>query len=348
VAEVARRDRLPDDARSLDGDWSDARVRVAYTNGRTEATLELRHPKLRFFYQPPPEGAAKADKADEASQHPQAQADAKAKAKAAPDPANTVPDALRKMAPIDIDRIEIHGGELVFVDMSKPAKPEIWLSDLEVSIENVASRPGMAEGRPLLLTARAKVQRSGDLVLFVTADPWSEDLNFSGRVSLEGLATRELYGFLADTAKLQMPKGSLDMYIAFTAKDGRVTGGVKPILENVEVAPVANGAMARLKAWAVDTVLGLFSDRVRGRNAVATVIPIRGELAGPKVNIWSAITGVLYNAYVSGVSGGFGGVPAPKEADAQTSPVKAAPPPVHADEVAPAGGLRQASLGAAR
>jgi hypothetical protein len=325
-------------------------VRVAYAHGRTEATLELRHPKLRFFYRPPPVDAAKDDraaKADEAARHAEPP-----RAEVASDPATAVPDALRRMAPIDIDRIEIHDGEVVFVDMSKPAKPEIWLSDLEVSIENVASRPGMADGRPLLLAARAKVQRSGDLVLFVTADPWSEELNFSGRVSLEGLATKELYGFLADTAKLQMPKGSLDMYIAFTAKDGHITGGVKPILKNVEVAPVASGPIARLKAWAVDKVLGLFSDRVRGRNAVATVIPIRGELGGPKVTLWPAITGVLYNAYVSGVAGGFGGVPAAgsKGAGAQPSAAESASPAT-ADEVAPqsgGGGLRQASLGVAR
>jgi hypothetical protein len=205
----------------------------------------------------------------------------------------------------------------------------------------------MAEGRPLLLAPRAKVQCSRDLVLFLTADPWSEELDFSGRVFLEGLATKEPSGFLADTAKLQMPKGSLDMYIAFTAKDGRITGGVKPIiLKNVEGAPVASGAMARLKAWAVDTVLGLFSDRVRGRNAVATVIPIRGELRGPKVALWPAITGVLYNADVSRVSGGFGGVPGTKGADPQPSP-REAPLPAHAHEVAPEGRRRQASLGAA-
>jgi Domain of Unknown Function (DUF748) len=326
AAEIERLDRLPEDKRTLDGTWDDVHLQVSYVDGRTQATLELRHPKFRFFNQP--------SEASDVAANPKTK-DAEAKkideGQSRSDLSRNVPETLRRMAPFDIDRIEIHDGEVVFVDMTKPARPEIWLSELEVSIENVASRAGMAEGRPVLITARAKVQRSGDLALFVSADPWSETLNFSGRASIEGLATKELYSFLADAAKLQMPKGSLDMYLAFTAKDGHITGGVKPILKNVEVAPAKSGAMARLKAWAADTILSLYSDRVKGRNAVATVVPIHGELEGPKVALWPAIAGVLYNAYLDGLSAGFGGVPAAPVSPART--VAASPPRVTQAEV---------------
>jgi hypothetical protein len=307
AAEVQRRDRLPDDDRTLDGKWEDVRVSVSQTSGRTQATLVMRHPKLRFFYRPEEPAAAQKGPAKPAVQD----------GSAAKEPSKAVPQALRRMSPFEIDRIEIHAGELVFVDMSKPAKPELWLSDLEVSIENVASRPGMAEWRPVLITASAKVQHSGDLALFVTADPWSDDLNFSGRASIERLATKELYGFLADNAKLQLPNGALDLFVAFTAKDAKVTGGVKAILQNPDVRPVQGGVLARMKAWAVERVLSLTSDRVKGRNAVATVLPISGDLAAPKAQLWAAIGGVLYNAYVAGVSAGFGGVPSGASATPQ-------------------------------
>jgi hypothetical protein len=298
AAEARRRDRLPDDHRVLDGTWDDVRVRVDLANGRTEATLELRNPKLRFFYQPeaaaengPPSKAAK-EKAQEKK------------------PSFSLPDALRKMAPFDVDRIEIKNGELVFVDLSKPARPELWLSNLEVAVENVASRAGMARGRPVLLTASAKVQHSGDMALFVTADPWSDTLNFSGRASIERLATSELYGFLADTARVQVPKGSMDLFVAFTVKNGELVGGVKPILRNPEVRPIYGGAWQRVKAWVADRALAISSDRVSGRNAVATVLPLSGKLEAPKADLWATIGQVLYNAYIQGISAGFGGVPA--------------------------------------
>jgi hypothetical protein len=172
----------------------------------------------------------------------------------------------------------------------------------------------------VLFTARAKVQRTGELALFVSADPWSDVLNFSGRISLEGLATKELYGFLADTAKVQMVTGTLDMYAAFTAKQGHLTGGVKPVLKNAEVSPVKSGALARLRAWAADAVLSVYSDRVKGRNAVATVVPIEGDLTGPDVALWPTLGGILYNAYVNGLSAGFGGVPAEPKAPEPAPP----------------------------
>jgi hypothetical protein len=307
AAEAQRRQRLPEDHRTLDGTWDDVRVRVTRVDGRTEATLDIRKPKMRFFYQP--EVAAEKGPPTEAARQQVAGAQ----------PTFSLPDTLRKMAPIDVDRIEIHGGELVFVDMSKPARPELWLSELELSVENVASRPRLAEWRPVLLTASAKVQHSGDLALFVTADPWSDKLNFSGRASVERLATRELYGFLADQVQLQLPGGSLDLFVAFTVKDGKLTGGVKPVLANSQVRPVRGGPLARLEAWAAQLALSLSSDRVRGRSAVATVLPLSGKLEKPRADLWPALTGVLYNAYVTGLSVGFGGVPAtaPRAEDGQ-------------------------------
>jgi hypothetical protein len=337
AAETQRRERLPEDHRTLDGTWDDVRVRVTRVGGRTEATLDIRKPKMRFFYQP--EVAAEKGPPTEAAKQKVAEAQ----------PTFSLPDALRKMAPFDVDRIEIHGGELVFVDMSKPARPELWLSELELSIENVASRPRLAEWRPVLLTASAKVQHSGDLAVFVTADPWSDKLNFSGRASLERLATKELYGFLADQVQLQLPGGALDLFVAFTVRDGKLTGGVKPVLANSQVRPVKDGPLARLKAWAAQLALSISSDRVRGRSAVATVLPLSGRLEKPKADLWPALTGVLYNAYVTGISAGFGGVPAipPKVGDGQVdhaAPPAAAPKQglTTADSDRPPGGDRSA------
>jgi hypothetical protein len=180
---------------------------------------------------------------------------------------------------------------------------------LEVSLENLASRPNLAEGRPVLLGAHAQVQSSGDLAVFVSADPWSDSLNFSGRAVLQGLAMRDLSAFTADAAKLQVPKGTLDLYVTFTVKDGKITGGVKPLLKNAEIRSSDSGFWARTKAWFADHVVSLFSDRVSHRNAVATVVPLEGTIEGPKADLLTTLAGVLYNAYLRGLAAGFAGLP---------------------------------------
>ena len=55
----------------------------------------------------------------------------------------------------------------------------------------------------------------------------------------------------------------------------------------------------------------MFSDRVPNRNAVATVIPIKGTLTGPDVQLWPSIFGVLRNAFVEGLTSGYAHLPPP-------------------------------------
>lgn len=307
AAEAARRDRLPEDNRDLDANWKNLDVKVAYEQDRALAEVDMKRPKLRFFYRP----------AAAAKEQPHAEP-------AAPTPDRAVPVALRKLVPFDVESVAVHGGELVFVDMSKPNKPEVWLSKLEVSLENLASRPNLAEGRPVLLGAHARVQSSGDLAVFVSADPWSDSLNFSGRAVLQGLALRDVSAFTADAAQLQVPKGTLDLYVTFTVKDGKITGGVKPLLKNVEIRASERGFWARSKAWFADHVVSLFSDRVRRRNAVATVVPLEGTLEGPKTDLLTILAGVLYNAYLRGLAAGFAGLPPEAAAASARTPWRVA------------------------
>jgi hypothetical protein len=69
----------------------------------------------------------------------------------------------------------------------------------------------------------------------------------------------------------------------------------------------------------------LFSDRVHGRNAVATVIPIKGTLTGPDVELWPAIFGVLRNAFVEGLTSGYAYLP-PKTVEQPPAPPAPAAP----------------------
>jgi len=320
-AEEQRRARLPDDNRKTDSNWRDLRVKVQYRDQRAWAAVQVREPKVRFFYRPPetaeaPEQKADAETKGEATAKTEpgsAPAPSASPARAESDPAAAIPEALRKAVPFDVESIDVYGGDVTFVDMSKASKPELWLSDLEVSWENLASRPELAEERPVLLEAHAKVQHTGDLAVFISADPWSDRLNFSGRAVLQGLATKELYGFLAETADLQIPQGTLDLYVAFTLKDGHLTGGVKPLLRNADVRAASPGFFARTKAFIADHVLSIFSDRVPRRNAVATVIPLDGTINAPKADLLPTVIGVLYNAYLRGLAAGFGGLPPAKD-----------------------------------
>jgi hypothetical protein len=241
---------------------------------------------------------------------------------------------LREVIPFELARLEVVRGELLYRDLTAPRHPELWVHRLELAAENLPTRAKLAGGRPPTLTASGAVAKSGELTMFVTADPFASPLEFGGRFELRGLRVAELHDFIAPKTALQAPKGTLDLFAEFQSKGGRIRGGVKPVLKNVEVRPAEPGFFAKVKAWFADTAVETASDRVPGRNAVAGVVPIEGRLTEPDIQLWPAVFGVVRNAFVEGLASGFSHLP-PEKADEKQGVLTQAKEALEKDEGPP-------------
>ena len=298
----------------LEAEWSEVEVKGRKEGDAVVSAIKLVQPKIRILHAaPPPEEAS--------SVQPK---------KERPAPASEVVDLnelLHQITPLDVDHIDILDGQVAFVDTSRQERPELWMHELQLSVENLTNRVRLTEGRPVLLTASATLAHSGAVSILITADPFEKGLTFSGRAAVVGLQTAELYRFIEPATRLQAPEGTIDIFVEFDCRNGQLTGGVKPVLKNVKVRPADKGFFSTLKAWVTDVAVKLFSDRVQSRNAVATVIPIKGTLTGPNVDLWPAIFGVMRNAFVEGLTSGYAYLPpptgqAPPPPGARTSPTE--------------------------
>jgi uncharacterized protein involved in outer membrane biogenesis len=218
-------------------------------------------------------------------------------------------DKIKKLTPLDVDRIELKKAEVAFSDDTSKGTPSIWMHDLDATIENIATRVGLTHGEPTTLAASGTLQKTGQISIFVTADPLDKVLGFSGRASVEGLALTDVGNFLVQKVDLAPERGTIDMFAEFDAHDGKISGGVKPVLKDVHVKPAKDGLGPKIKAWVGDAALRIFSDRVPGRNAVAVVIPMEGTVDGPKAQVWPTVWGILRNAFVEGLESGFTHLP---------------------------------------
>lgn len=219
---------------------------------------------------------------------------------------------LEALAPFRLDRVQVKDGELLWVDASEPERPELWLHRIEGTLENFATRKALSKNEPTVLAARGVLQRSGAVSVFATADPLAKKLTFAGQGRLEGLKLLELATLMGSKSGVAPDQGELDMTVRFQAEDGRVSGGVRPILKNAGMKPAKDGIGAKLKALLADVSLEIFSDDVPGRDAVATTIPIRGTLDDPKAQAVPTILGILRNAFVRGLQDGLSGLPPPE------------------------------------
>jgi hypothetical protein len=217
---------------------------------------------------------------------------------------------LQKVTPFKIDRIDIRRGEFLFRDPTQPGHPELWVHRLDLTARNLATRATLADDRGATIDAKGVVGHSGEMNLKVSADLFASPLAFEGRFEMIGLRVAELYAFIEPKTKLQTPRGTIDLFAEFKSKGGRLEGGVKPVLKDVDVRPAEPGAWDRFKAWLAEVGVKAAADHTE-RHAVATIVPIEGRLASPDIQLWPAILGVVRNAFVEGIAGGFAHLPPP-------------------------------------
>jgi len=208
-----------------------------------------------------------------------------------------------------LERLALRHSQVIVVDEHHNGQ-RIWLHDLDVTVENVASRKDLMKGLPLLVTMRGRLQRSGDLTVFMSMDPFDKGLTFAGSAELKHIKLADLYDF-TKIKGLSITNGSMDVFASVTCKRGALNGGVKPILTNVHVEAADGKIGDKIKAALADIGVKILSDRVPGRNAVATLIPIHGTLSQPNVQLVPTVLAVIRNAFVEGLAASLSDTPPP-------------------------------------
>jgi len=224
---------------------------------------------------------------------------------------------LQRLSPLEVQRIQVTHAELAFSDQTGKGSPSLWFHDLDGTVENLATRRGLSHGEPTTVAASGTLQKTGQVSLFITADPLDKALAFSGRAAVEGLDVHDVGNFLVQKADLTPEEGSIDIFAEFDAHDGRIAGGVKPVLKNIHVGSARSGVGPQLKAWIADAGLRLLSDRVPKRHAVAAVVPFQGTIDSPQAQLWPTIWAALRNAFVAGLQSGFAQLPPQDQAQKQ-------------------------------
>lgn len=228
---------------------------------------------------------------------------------------------LQQILPFAIERLQLKRGEITIAlrksrsddpDRPEGKGPQIWFHDMEASIEGLATRTEL-EQHATTVTIRATVAHSGTFQAFVTADLLATDmLSFTGQLELRGLQLTDLDTLLRP-AGLKI-SGTFDLLARFGIERGTLTGALQPVLKNGHVEAISGDLGNKLKASLADEGVELLSDRVPGRNAVSTIVPIHGRLMKPKIDVWTAVSGVMRNAFVEGLSESLQQLPSPTPA----------------------------------
>jgi hypothetical protein len=205
--------------------------------------------------------------------------------------------------PFQIDKFQIHDGQVHFRNFDSEPKIDIFLSELEATAENLSNRQALTDSRIAKVQLAGRAMEASDLTLGAAFDPTTEKPTFDVNIRLLQLPVLELDNFIRTYAPFDIEAGSADIVTELAARDGMLNGYVKPIIYNLDVfswkediQEDMDNPIRALWEGLVDLVAELLENQPRDQ--IASNIPLQGDISAPDTNIFVAVAGIFKNAFV--------------------------------------------------
>lgn len=200
--------------------------------------------------------------------------------------------------PLEINRFEIKTGNVHYVDSTSAPKVDVQLSNLHLVALNLKNSYDSSSLLPARVTASAELYE-GTLGLALKINPLAPRPTFDMNVELKDTNLVLLNDFFQAYAKIDVNRGTFGLYSEVAAKNGRFSGYVKPLIQDLDVAGKEDRKDNFLrKLWenVVGTVAEVFENQ--RKDQFATKVPFEGDISNPQTGILSTVLTVLQNAFI--------------------------------------------------
>jgi hypothetical protein len=220
-------------------------------------------------------------------------------------------ETLKAVMPITINRLTFNRGKIAYLDFG--AKPDINLhiTNMQLTALNLANVDKAATPLPSTVTLTGTSIGNGRLKADMKINVLKEIPDFNLNAKLTTVKLTSLNNFIEAKGKIDVEKGTLDMYSELEAKDGHLDGYVKPFIKGVKVLDWKKDVKKKggILQAAKEAVVGLFVKVVENPKTkkIATKVPISGNLNNPKTSGWETFVGVLKNAFIKAFTQGIDG-----------------------------------------
>lgn len=200
--------------------------------------------------------------------------------------------------PLQVNRVEINNGSIQYIDESSKPRVDIHLTNAYALAENLRNSYDSTVVLPASLRAHANIYE-GEFTVNMKLNPLADEPTFDVNAELKNTNLVKLNDFFKAYAKVDVNKGRFGLYTEVAAKDGKFTGYVKPLIQDLDILGQEDRDDNILrKAWeALVGAAGEVFENQR-KDQVATKVPFQGSLKNPDTNVWFALTRVLQNAFI--------------------------------------------------
>lgn len=205
------------------------------------------------------------------------------------------------LSPLEINRFTVNGGKLTFTDFAVAGQSQLFIEDIALRVENLKALHNKNNPlpSPIKLTGKSigggKLEATGDMNILKDIPDFDYD------IKLEGASLTAINAFARSHVGVDFEAGDLSLYSELAAKNGRVTGYIKPVARNVEMVDIEEDGDPISILW--QSLVSVFAEIFKNHpeDQLATRIPIEGNLNDPETSTWDAIIGIFkntFNAYI--------------------------------------------------
>ena len=209
-------------------------------------------------------------------------------------------EPIKELMPLKINRMEIQHGTINFHNFTTKPQVTISLNDLQAIALNLNNASNQEERLPSTISATATSIGGGRLTINAGINVLKEIPDMDLDLKFEKINMPELNDFFMAYAKVDVEKGSFNLYSELTIDSGMVAGYVKPIAVGVKVVDLQKDKDKPLNLlW--QSFVGLVAEVFENQkeDQFATRVPIEGNLNKDiKAGVWPTVWNIFRNAFV--------------------------------------------------
>jgi len=211
-------------------------------------------------------------------------------------------EMLRELSPFKINSAEIQNGSVHFRAFQTSKPFDVYLSELNGSIENLGNIHD--DTTPLVATvqASAKAMDQAKLDFKMTLDPFSYHPTFHMALRLLGLDVTKINDLALSYGHFDFKRGWFDLVLEADSKEGQMTGYLKPLFRNLKVLSVVQDIKEDNPIQFFWQALVGFTTNIlknRPRDQFGTLIPFTADVSSStRTDLLATIGNILRNAFV--------------------------------------------------
>ncbi|HZB13603.1 MAG TPA: DUF748 domain-containing protein, partial [Chryseolinea sp.] len=142
---------------------------------------------------------------------------------------------IKELMPLQINRLEIVNGSVFFYDFTTKPKVDIHLDSLQLIATNLNNAENENVRLPSNVIATAKSLGGGRLSINMDINVLKEIPDLDLNLKFEQINMPALNDFFVAYSKVDIERGTFNLYSELVVKDSKISGYVKPLAQNIKI-----------------------------------------------------------------------------------------------------------------